>query len=108
MKNLHLETLSESFPARMSVPEILQDLKKCFNSENEIIQGSELQQVIIFYAEQTIEPIGWQAVWICDSKTNPSLKLRLNSPSLVEVNFYRLNIFQELSIIVSLLEGCKC
>ena len=82
----NMETLSETFPGRMSAAEIIHDFKKYFNPENEIVKGSELQQIVVFYAEQTIEPAGWQALWVPDSKTSPPLKARLKSPQIVEVS----------------------
>ena len=85
-RNLLLETLPETFPARLSPSEIINELKKYLNPENEVVHGPELQQVIVYYAEQTIEPIGWQALWIYDSKSKSSLKPTLTSPSLVEVS----------------------
>lgn len=85
IRNPQLETMPETFPGRMNSSEILNDLKKCLNPECEVIHGSELQQILIYYAEQTIEPVGWQALWMSDSKTSASLKLRIPNASLVEV-----------------------
>ncbi|EFX85735.1 hypothetical protein DAPPUDRAFT_313486 [Daphnia pulex] len=84
-KSNPLETLPDTYSCRMSVSEIVEDLKKCLNPENEFIKGQELQQIIVFYAEQTVEPVGWQALWIADSKTSSTLKERLKSPALIEV-----------------------
>lgn len=84
-RGLMSNTLPETFPGRMSASEIAQDLKNCLNPEKELIKGSELQQVIVYYAEQTVEPVGWQALWMSDSKTSSSLKMRLRSPVMVEV-----------------------
>ena len=84
-KSNPFETLPDTYSCRMSASEIVEDLTKCFNPEKEIVKGQELQQIIVFYAEQTIEPVGWQALWIADSKTNSTLKERLTSPTLVEV-----------------------
>ena len=81
-----VETLAETFPGRMNLTEIIRDFKKCLNPENEFVKGPELQQIIVYYAEQTIEPAGWQALWICDANTNSSLKARLKSPQIVEVS----------------------
>jgi hypothetical protein len=86
-KSNPLETLPDTYSCRMSASEIVEDLKKCFNPDKEIVKGQELQQIIVFYAEQTVEPVGWQALWVADSKTSSTLKERLRSPVLVEVCF---------------------
>ncbi|XP_057378525.1 protein nessun dorma-like [Daphnia carinata] len=81
-----LETLPDTYSCRMSAAEIVEDLKRCFNPENDFIKGQELQQIIVYYAEQAVEPVGWQALWMSDSKTSSSLKAKFKSPMLVEVN----------------------
>lgn len=80
-----LETLPDTYSCRMSAAEIVEDLKRCFNPENEFVKGQELQQIIVYYAEQTVEPVGWQALWMSDSKTSSTLKAKFKSPMLVEV-----------------------
>ena len=113
IKSLQIETLAENYPGRMNASELVQDIKQSLNPDNFCIKGSELHQTLVCYAEENIEvlfdilnmlelnscllkmflkcvvvsqkPVGWQAVWRCTSKTNPALKAKLNSPSLVEV-----------------------
>ena len=102
MEPVNIETLCENFPGRMNAKEIIHDLKKCFNPENEIVKGPELQQILVFYAEQTIEPAGWQALWVPDSKTSPLLKARLKSPKIVEVclkDFCYCNFFMLIKFV---------
>jgi len=85
IKTLQLETLTEDYPGRLSAPEIIEDLSVSLNPERYSVSGSELHKVCVYFAEQAVEPVGWQALWRCDSKTRPSLNRKLNSPSLVEV-----------------------
>jgi hypothetical protein len=79
------ETMPETYPGRKSATEIVEDVRKSLNPDNLPVRGCDLLQLLIGYAEQAIEPVGWQAVWRCDSKTNLELKNTLNSPALVEV-----------------------
>jgi len=85
IKSLQLETLSEDYPGRLSAQEIIEDLSNRLNPEKYSISGSELHQVCVYFAEQHVEPVGWQALWRCDSRTEPSIKEKLKSPTLVEV-----------------------
>ncbi|XP_059352802.1 uncharacterized protein LOC132088278 [Daphnia carinata] len=71
---------------RMIAAQIVEDLKRCFDLENDFIKGQELQQIIVYYAEQTLEPVGWKALWMSDSNTSSNLKAKFVSSILVEVN----------------------
>ena len=82
------ETMAETYPGRHSAMEIIEDLRHTLNPDDILVNGSELPQLWIGYAEQSIEPAGWQALWRSDRNTSTQLKEKLLSPSLVEVAFY--------------------
>lgn len=79
------ETMAETYPGRHSAMEIIEDLRHTLNPDDILVNGSELPQLWIGYAEQSIEPAGWQALWRSDRNTSTQLKEKLLSPSLVEV-----------------------
>jgi len=85
MKSLPLETLNEDYPGHLTALEIIEDLSQSLNPENFSVSGSELLKACVYFAEQTVEPVGWQALVRYDSNAFPSLKEKLNSPTLVEV-----------------------
>lgn len=85
-KLAEIDTLPETYPGGMNSADIISDLKHSFNPEKFNIRGSELQQMLIFYAEQYVEPGGWQAVWRRDPKTPEPSKTDLSGPAFVEVN----------------------
>lgn len=82
-----VETLPESYPGGMGALEIISDLKECLNPEKFSICGSELQQLLVYYTEQFVEPGGWQALWRKEGKksTEEFKTGHLTSPALVEV-----------------------
>lgn len=84
-KSPQFEVLTENFPGRLSAKEIIEDLRVSLNPEKYSISGSELHKACVYFAEQTVEPAGWQALWYLDSRTHPSFKGELHSPALVEV-----------------------
>ena len=85
INDLKVETLAETYPGRVPAEAIVADIRHSLNPENVPITGCELHHLWIGYAEHTVEPVGWQALWRATSKTNHTLEEKLNSPALVEV-----------------------
>lgn len=84
INELKVETLPETYPGRVSAEAIVEDIRQSLNPENIPITGCELHHLWIGYAEHTVEPVGWQALWRATSKTNHVLEEKLCSPALVE------------------------
>ena len=94
IKTLSEETLAETYPGPVTAEELVDDLSQSFNPDGLVIKGHELPQILICYAEQTIEPVGWQAIWRCGARTLARLSNSLSSPALVEVmSFYISSLF---------------
>lgn len=105
------ETLPETYPGGMSAAEIISDLRHSLNPDKFNIRGSELQQLLVSYAEQHIEPAGWQALFRRDPKIPSTLSMsnNLSSPAVVEVYslIQCLVYLRYLSLCFSFID-CKC
>ena len=81
-----VDTLPETYPGGMCASEIISDLKQSFNPDKFSFKGSELTQLLVSFAEQHVEPAGWQALYRKDFKSPATaLTSKIASPAVVEV-----------------------